>query len=104
MIIRAWKRSSSTSTSASITRSVFENLPVKKLSISVAINVYNYYMSEIDTANQYQADYTTLQSQNYYYWKSLFHWLLDIILTNSYLLAKVSHRSQITESKWYYIY
>ena len=57
MIIRTHKRSSSTSTSVSITRSVFGNLPVKKLPILIAINVYNHYMSEIDTANQYQADY-----------------------------------------------
>ena len=92
MIIRTCKRSSSTSTSVSIIRSVFEDLPVKKLSISVAINVYNHYMSEINTANQYQADFTTFWLQNYCYWKSLFHWLLDIILTNSYLLAKASCR------------
>ena len=38
------------------------------------------------------------------YWKPLFHWLLDIALANSYLLAKASHRSQIEESKKYYIY
>src|SRR5438034_1846431 len=51
-------RSSSTSTSVFIIKSVFENLSVKKLSILIAINVYNHYMSEIDTANQYQADFT----------------------------------------------
>ncbi len=51
MIIRTHKRPSSTSTSVSITRSVFENLSVKDLSILTVINVYNYYMSEIDTAN-----------------------------------------------------
>ena len=50
-IIRAHKRSSSTSTSAAITRSVFENLSVKDLLISTDINAYNYYMSEIDIAN-----------------------------------------------------
>ena len=61
-------------------------------------------MSEVDIANWYWADYTILQSQNYCYWKSLFYWLLDIVLTNSYLLVKASCRSQIEESKWYYIY
>src|SRR5437667_5365762 len=46
----------------------------------------------------------TLQLKNYCYWKSLFHWLLDIVLTNTYLLAKASHQSQIEESKKYYTY
>src|SRR5436189_4914519 len=61
-------------------------------------------MGGVDTANQYQADFTTLQPKNYCYWKSLFHWLLDIVLTNSYLLAKASRRPQIGESRRYYIY
>ena len=61
-------------------------------------------MSGIDTANWYQADFTTLQPKNYCYWKSLFHWLLDIALTNSYLLAKASHTPRIGESKDYYSY
>ena len=51
VIIRACKRSSSTSTSASITRSVFEVLSVKDLPILVAINAYNYYMSEVNIVN-----------------------------------------------------
>jgi len=50
-VIRACKRSSATSTSAAITRPVFEGLPVKDLPISTAINAYNHYMSGVDTAN-----------------------------------------------------
>ncbi len=61
-------------------------------------------MGGVDIANRYRADYTTLQPQNYRYWKPLFHWLLDIALTNSYLLAKASRRPQREESKWYYTY
>jgi hypothetical protein len=61
IVIRACKRSGSTSTSTSITRSVFEDFPVKNLSISVAINIYNHYMREVDIANQYQTTFTTLQ-------------------------------------------
>ena len=49
--MRACKRSSATSTSVSITRSVFESLSTKNLSISTAINAYNHYMSEVDIAN-----------------------------------------------------
>jgi len=61
-------------------------------------------MSGVDTANWYWADFTTLWSKNYCYWKPLFHWLLDIALTNSYLLAKASHTPRIGESKDYYSY
>ena len=103
-VIRTRKRPSSTSTSASITRPVFGDLPVKKLPIPVAINAYNHYMGGVDTANRYRADFTTLRPQNYCYWKPLFHWLLDIVLTNSYLLAKASRRPRIGESKQYYTY
>src|SRR5438034_8650045 len=38
------------------------------------------------------------------YWKSLFNWLLDIALANSYLLAKASRTSRIEESRWHYKY
>ena len=67
MIIRACKRSSHTSTYASITRPVFEDSPVKELSIPVDINAYNHHMREVDIKNQYQADFTTLQHQNQCY-------------------------------------
>jgi hypothetical protein len=61
-------------------------------------------MGGVDIANRYRADFTTLRRKNYRYWKPLFHWLLDIVLTNSYLLAKASHRLRIRKSKQYYTY
>ena len=51
MIIRFHKRSSSTSTSASITWSIFGDSARKDLPIPVAINAYNHYMNEVDIAN-----------------------------------------------------
>ena len=104
IVIRTRKRPSSTSTYASITRPVFGDSPVKDLPIPTGINAYNHYMGSVDTANRYRADFTTLRPKNYRYWKPLFHWLLDIVLTNSYLLAKASRRSRIGESKGYYTY
>jgi len=50
-VIRARKRPSTTSTSASITRPVFGDLPRKDLPIPTAINAYNHYMGGVDTAN-----------------------------------------------------
>src|SRR6266487_7194993 len=73
-VIKSRKRPSSTSTSASIIRPIFRDSACKDLPISTAIEVYNHYMSEIDIANQLQAVFTTLQSQNVRYWKLLFYW------------------------------
>ncbi len=87
-VIRSRNRPSSTSTSASITRPVFGPSPRKDLPIPVAIDAYNHYMGGVDIANQYRAAFTTLQHRSNRYWKPLFHWLLDIALVNSYLLAK----------------
>jgi hypothetical protein len=61
-------------------------------------------MGGVDIANRYRADFTTLRSKNYRYWKPLFHWLLDIVLANSYLLAKASRTPRIGESRDYYSY
>jgi len=61
-------------------------------------------MGGVDIANRYRADFTTLRRKNYRYWKPLFHWLLDIVLANSYLLAKASRNPRIGESKNYYGY
>ena len=98
-VIRSHNRSSSTSTSVSVTRAIFENSVKKNLPILIAINVYNQYMSEVDIANQLQTAFTTLQSQNLCYWKSLFYWLLDIVLVNSYLLSRATSRAAVRKSK-----
>ena len=50
-------------------------------------------MSEVDIENQCQTAFTTFWEQNTCYWKSLFHWLLDIALVNSYLLAQATSRT-----------
>ena len=44
-------------------------------------------MGGLDIANQLRASFITLRAQNLRYWKPLFYWLLDIALTNSYLLS-----------------
>ena len=103
-VMRSRKRPSTTSTSASIVRPIFGDSARKDLLIPVAINAYNHYMGGVDIANRLRADFTTLQTQNMRYWRPLFHWLLDIVLANSYLLAKASRRPRIGESKWYYSY
>ena len=98
-MISAHNRSSFTSTSVSITRQIFRDFTHKNLPIPAAINVYNHYMSGVDIANQCQAAFTTLRGQNTRYWKPLFHWLLDIALVNSYLLARATNRVVMGKSK-----
>ena len=93
MVIKSHKRPSSTSTSASIIRPIFGDFARKDLPIPAAINAYNSYMDAADIANQCQAAFTTLWSQNSCYWKPLFYWLLDIALVNSYLLARATSRA-----------
>jgi len=83
---------------------MFGDSATKDLPIPIAINAYNHFMDEVDTANRLRADFTTLQTKNHRYWKPLFHWLLDIVLANSYLLTKASRTSGIGESKGYYTY
>ena len=56
-------------------------------------------MSGVDIANQYRAAFTTLQHRSNHYWKLLFHWLLDIALVNSYLLAKAIQELVIEKSR-----
>jgi hypothetical protein len=50
-VIRDRKRPKSTSINTRITRSVFSDLPRKKLPIPRVINNYNYYINSIDLAN-----------------------------------------------------
>src|SRR5438034_8507491 len=50
MIIKSCKRSSSTSTSVFVIRSLFEDSARKDLPISAVINAYNSYMSAADIA------------------------------------------------------
>ena len=45
-------------------------------------------MNAVNIANQERAAFTTLRHWNHCYWKPLFYWLLDLVLVNTYLLAK----------------
>src|SRR5436190_23443084 len=104
IVIRSRNRPSATSTSVSITRrqGLFLGIHHAKtypfqLSLMIIIILWV-------GLNQYRVDFTVLCHKNYCYWKPLFHWLLDIALTNSYLLAKASRTPRIGESKDYYKY
>lgn len=92
-VIRPRKRPQNSSTNAAIVQQEFGHHPVKNLPIPIDINAYNHHMGGVDIANQLRASYTTLQERNKRYWKPLFHWLLDIAITNAYLLYRASYSS-----------
>ena len=50
-VIRSRKRLKKTSTNAAIVRPAFEDLAIKDLLIPTLIDVYNYYINDVDLAN-----------------------------------------------------
>src|SRR5689334_13276849 len=68
---------------------VFGDQPQKVIDIPVVIDVYNYNMNGIDTADQLKKCYST-HITVLWSWFSLFFffWLLDTIIINSYLAYK----------------
>jgi hypothetical protein len=69
-----------------MTRKVFGNKAVKTLRIPTFIFYYNLYMGGVDIADQLRSYFNT-QRTHRKTWKPLFHFLLDTVLGNSYLLS-----------------
>ena len=80
------KRPSLTQTGARMTRKVFGDKVVKALRIPTFIFYYNLYMGGVDIADQLRSYFNT-QRTHRKTWKPLFHFLLDTVLGNSYLLS-----------------
>ena len=86
-VIRCRKRPAKTATNSRTSRAVFGDDIVKELEIPEFIDMYNRYMNSIDVADQLRSYYNT-QRTHRKNWKSLWHFLLDTTITNSYLIAK----------------
>ena len=69
-----------------MTRKVFGDEAVKTLPIPTFIFYYNLYMCGVDIADQLRSYFNT-QRTHRKTWKPLFHFLLDTVLGNSYLLS-----------------
>jgi len=69
-----------------MTRKVFGDEVVKTLRIPTFIFYYNLYMGGVDIADQLRSYFNT-QRTHRKTWKPLFHFLLDTVLGNSYLLS-----------------
>lgn len=57
-----------------------------ELSIPQFIDMYNHYMNGVDNADQLRSYYRTQRTHNKN-WKPLWHFLLDIAITNAYKIA-----------------
>ena len=88
LVIRTRKRPAATSTNAAIVRPVFGDEYTKDLAIPNLIDAYNHHMGGVDIANQLRASYSAHNRRQKRYWKALFLWLLDLAVTNSYLISQ----------------
>ena len=85
-IICQRRRPAKTATNARISRIVFGDAVVKDLPIPNYIDMYNHFMNGVDVADQLRSYYNT-QKSYWKSWKALWHFLLDITVTNAYLQA-----------------
>nr|XP_006820355.1 PREDICTED: piggyBac transposable element-derived protein 3-like [Saccoglossus kowalevskii] len=60
---------------------------------------YNEYMGGVDRANQLRSYYTS-QRQTHKWWKYIFFYLLDTVLTNSWIIFKEITNSKLTHKSF----
>ena len=82
MVNRRRRRPRTTATSAKATRAVFGDRVVIILPIPDFIDLYNHCMNGVDKADQLRSYYFT-QRIHRKGWKALWHFLLDVAITNS---------------------
>lgn len=82
---RIGRRPRLTLTNGQRVRAVFDDSGTKLLPIPVIVDRYNYNMDRVDIADQLWAVYR-LQKPTIRTWLSLFFWLLDVFVMNSYML------------------
>jgi hypothetical protein len=100
VIERLRRRPRVTSTNAKNVRDVFLYNARLNLFIPVAINAYNHHMNGADVANQRRKHLTTQRKHNLRTWRPLFHWLLDITLTNCFILWRLQARRKDPRVDW----
>ena len=86
---RLRRRFVKTFTNARISRVSFGDLAVKKLPILDFIDFYNHFMNGIDVIDQFRCYYDT-QRVHLKIWKSLWHFLLDTTIVNSYKIINIT--------------
>ena len=69
-------------------RAPFDDLAIKKLFISDFIDLYNHFMNDVDVIDQLRCYYDT-QRVHLKTWKSLWHFLLNTTIVNSYKIINI---------------
>ena len=93
LVKRMRTRPSTTSTNAHIVLPVFGDLKKKELEIPYAIDEYNYYINGVDRNNQLRKGMSVIRPFQERTWRPTWHWMLDIVLVNCYLIWKSTKRS-----------
>ena len=88
---RERKRPKITSSSAKTARAVFGDQVRKILDIPEFIDDYNHLAKAVDRGDQLKCYNAGLRPIRRGGWQSLFHWLLNTVLVNSYLLSFYSN-------------
>ena len=83
---RLRRRPTKTATNARTSRALFQGSETKELDIPEFIDTYNHFMNGVDVADQSRSYYT--QWTSFKTLKHLWHFLLDIAVTNAY---KIGH-------------
>lgn len=86
VVIRSRRRPPKTATNAATSHVVFGDKTIKELAIPEFIDTYNHFMNGVDQADQLRCYYTT-QRVHLKHWKSLWHFLLDVTIVNTYKIV-----------------
>lgn len=100
VIERNRRRPRVTSTNARNNHAIFRKDPRVLLHIPMAIDHYNHHMNGADVANQRRKYLTTQRKHNRRIWRPLFHWLLDIVIVNCFILWRLQARKKIPGVNW----
>jgi ribosomal protein L21 len=95
-VIRTRKRPKKTSSRAKTARKPFGNEPTKDLPLPSFDDEYNYGIGAVDVGDQLKSYNPGLRPQRRGGWHAIWHWMLNIVLVNCYLISlhsKVAHKS-----------
>src|SRR5450432_4862429 len=95
IIIRNWKRPSSTSSSAKTARKPFGSEPRKDLPIPKFVDDYNHLMNQVDIADQLRSSNVGNRRIRRGGWHALWNFLFQVTIVNSYLLSDYKLASKL---------
>jgi hypothetical protein len=86
-VLRVRRRPKTTSSKAKTSRVPFGDQPTKALSIPVVFDKYNFNMLQVDEFDHMASSNDGLRAVRRGGYQSIEHWLLRVVLVNTYLLA-----------------